>query len=492
MRRWRRVNSVGQSLATRATASVALAVRPAAAAWRSGCRRRMRPAQGGQNLARLGVGEAVAELGGDHRPVADVVVDVAGDEVVPGRPNINRFRQASDLQRPSARVRRLMQDAQGFMGGDRPGIVGVQFGVDLDQHLSRRRKAGQGVDMIVGDVGALDPRRPDHLARADGGAQPLSDLVGAQARIAIVVHPATGVGHHGPGAVVLQPALFADHAAVDQRQAQPRRHTLGDPPVVGVALLVSPAVEADERDRQPAVGAPDEGRAAVPAPQVVSRDVPQLDAAAEPCAIQAPRAGRRHHGHRLVLADRIGDSEDVRLHGGKVAGAIDVDADGPLHQLRLSKLGRAGPQRGPLSRLRRSEAGARPVSSCSSSPRGRRPAGRRRMVLQRLSRHGSSSGRSESHDGRDRGRGRRRRRHAQYFRHHPFGGRSGSRAGQLAPEGSGAAVHLGLRGERGDALDPAQDPAGPDHFLRRAEPRLDDRGHPPRRRSASHLPPQRP
>ena len=39
-----------------------------------------------------------------------------------------------------------------------------------------------------------------------------------------------------------------------------------------------------------------------------------------------------------------------------------------------------------------------------------------------------------------------------------------------------------LRLQRGDAGDPAEDPAGPDHLLRRAEPRLDDRRHPPRRR----------
>ena len=40
--------------------------------------------------------------------------------------------------------------------------------------------------------------------------------------------------------------------------------------------------------------------------------------------------------------------------------------------------------------------------------------------------------------------------------------------------------------------DAAEDPAGPDHLLRRAEPRLDDRRHPQRRRPAQDLPPQRP
>ncbi len=55
-----------------------------------------------------------------------------------------------------------------------------------------------------------------------------------------------------------------------------------------------------------------------------------------------------------------------------------------------------------------------------------------------------------------------------------------------------AAVHLRLRLQRGDALDAAEDPARPDHLLRRAEPRLDDRRHPQRRRPAQDLPPQRP
>ena len=80
-------------------------------------------------------------------------------------------------------------------------------------------------------------------------------------------------------------------------------------------------------------------------------------------------------------------------------------------------------------------------------------------------------------------RGRRRLgRHAQHLRHHPLSRRAGGRAGRPARQGGRAAVHLRLCLQRGDAGDPAEDPAGPDHLLRRAEPRLDDRRHPQRRR----------
>ena len=44
------------------------------------------------------------------------------------------------------------------------------------------------------------------------------------------------------------------------------------------------------------------------------------------------------------------------------------------------------------------------------------------------------------------------------------------------------ALHLGLRLQRRDAGDAGQAAAGPDRLLRCAQPCLDDRGHPPRRR----------
>ncbi len=81
------------------------------------------------------------------------------------------------------------------------------------------------------------------------------------------------------------------------------------------------------------------------------------------------------------------------------------------------------------------------------------------------------------HEAIDDGR-RRLGRHPQHLRHHALPRRAGARARRPARQGSGAAVHLGLRLQRRDAVDALQDPAGPDHLLGRAEPRLDDRRHP--------------
>ena len=73
----------------------------------------------------------------------------------------------------------------------------------------------------------------------------------------------------------------------------------------------------------------------------------------------------------------------------------------------------------------------------------------------------------------------------------PLSCRAGTRTGRTARQGGGAAVHLRLRLQRRHPGDPGQDPAGPDHLLRRAQPCLDDRGHPPWRHGQICLPPQR-
>lgn len=140
------------------------------------------------------------------------------------------------------------------------------------------------------------------------------------------------MSQEGSGPVVLDPALFADQAAVDQGKAQPLGHAFRDAAVVAMGLLAAPAVEAEVGDGQAAVGVLDEGGAAVPAPEVVGRNVPDLDASAEARGVQAAGAGGREHRHGLVRADRIGDVDDGGLHGGQVAGPVDVDADRPLHQ----------------------------------------------------------------------------------------------------------------------------------------------------------------
>ena len=133
---------------------------------------------------------------------------------------------------------------------------------------------------------------------------------------------------------------------------------------------------------------------------------------------------------------------------------------------------------------------------CGAFPRARshrHGAEQRRdgLVLQRLPRHGPASVRHRR-DGRgDRALRRRRRRHPQHLGHQPLPCAAGARTRRPARQGKRAAVHLGLRLELGDALDARQPPAGGDHPVGRAQPRLDDRGHPPCPLREADLAPQR-
>ena len=144
-----------------------------------------------------------------------------------------------------------------------------------------------------------------------------------------------------------------------------------------------------------------------------------------------------------------------------------------------------------LPHLRRSGAILRRFPACPEPPaRGR--AGRDGLVLQRLSRHGPASVRHRR-DGRgDRALRRRRRRHPQHLGHQPLPCAAGARTRRPARQGERAVVHLGLRLELGDALHARQPPAGGDHPVGRAQPRLDDRGHPPCPLREADLAPQRP
>ena len=112
-------------------------------------------------------------------------------------------------------------------------------------------------------------------------------------------------------------------------------------------------------------------------------------------------------------------------------------------------------------------------------------------MLQRLSRHGPGPGRDRRHEGRRRHLRRRLGRHAQHLGHDALSRRTRKRTRQPARQGIGAALHLGLRVERGDALDARQDHAERHHLFGRAEPRLDDRGDQARPLRQAHLPPQR-
>ena len=119
------------------------------------------------------------------------------------------------------------------------------------------------------------------------------------------------------------------------------------------------------------------------------------------------------------------------------------------------------------------------------TPARRHRTGHHRLVRQRLSRHGPASG-GAGGDARGAGRHRRRfGRDAQHLGHHGLSQAAGGGARRPARQGSGAGLLLGLYRQRRDAVDAAQAVPRPDHLFRRAEPRLDDRGHPPQRRRPS-------
>ena len=120
-----------------------------------------------------------------------------------------------------------------------------------------------------------------------------------------------------------------------------------------------------------------------------------------------------------------------------------------------------------------------------------RHAGRHGLVLQRLSRHGPAP-QGARRDARDARSVRRRRgRHAQHLRHQPPARPARSRTRRSARQGSRADLHLGVCLELGGAVDAGVAAARLRRAVRRAQPCLDDRGHPPQPRQVQALAAQR-
>ena len=146
-------------------------------------------------------------------------------------------------------------------------------------------------------------------------------------------------------------------------------------------------------------------------------------------------------------------------------------------------------RRGALSRLCRSRTALRRFSARLRPPHRRRGDG---VVLERLSGHGPASLGARG-DGRGAARvRRRRRRHPQHLRQQPPPSAAGARARRSARPRSRIGLHLGLCRQRGGAVDPGARDARHGGAVGRAEPRLDDRRHPPQPRRKAHFPPQRP
>ena len=102
------------------------------------------------------------------------------------------------------------------------------------------------------------------------------------------------------------------------------------------------------------------------------------------------------------------------------------------------------------------------------------------LVLQRLSRHGPESGRPRRHARGARPLRRRRRRHPQHLRHQPLSRAARARARRPARQGSARCSSPPAMSRTGRRSRHARRAASRlRDLLRREEPRLDDRGHPP-------------
>ncbi len=158
----------------------------------------------------------------------------------------------------------------------------------------------------------------------------------------------------------------------------------------------------------------------------------------------------------------------------------------------ISRRGGADPGRGALPGVLRSGArgGRLPAGPVLSAPGGRAAAGHR-LVLQRLSRHGRAPAGARGGLRRGPEHGCWRRRHAQHLRHDAPPRPARARARLAARQAGGAGVHLGLRRQRGGALDHRPPAARLRDLLRCPEPRLDDRRHPPFGLREADLPAQR-
>ena len=190
--------------------------------------------------------------------------------------------------------------------------------------------------MIIGDVGSLDARCPDHSFSPEGVEQEALDF-SLVALVAIAIDPAAFMRHRGAGAIDLDAAGLAGEPIRQDGKAKPLPDAPGDLPVVGMALLVTPAIEAEigdgERSCCPRNG---EGRAGIAAPEVLRRDRPDLDSRSECFCRGVLLLGARQHDDRLEAGDRFRNRGDRHANGVEsVLAAIDAAACRPLHERPL-------------------------------------------------------------------------------------------------------------------------------------------------------------
>ena len=227
------------------------------------------------------VGPGIPELGSDDGAVDGQVVDVTGGKVRAAAelvvPPAQGRRQLMQLQLVAVGVRRLLQDGEVLAG--HLVVVGVGIVVHVDHHHPGAHEAGVEVHVGIRDVTALDPRQPDDLAQPQVGLELRLHLRLGEAGVAVAVDPAA-LGHDGGAvAIHLDAAPLTDELALQVIGIGLPAHQGGDPGVMAVLLLVTPAVEVEVHQPEPSLLVLHEDAAGIPQPDVIHLGVDEVGVA---------------------------------------------------------------------------------------------------------------------------------------------------------------------------------------------------------------------
>ncbi len=181
------------------------------------------------------------------------------------------------LQLVAVRIGGLLEDGQMPAGH----LVVVRLGVvvQIDHHHPGAHEAGVKVDVGICDVTALDAGQPDDFAQPQIGFQLRLQLRLAHPRIAVAVEPAA-LGHDGGAvAIHLDAAPLTDELALQVIGIGLPAHQGGDPGVMAMLLLVTPAVEVEVHQPEPSLLVLHEDAAGIPQPDVIHLGVDEVGVA---------------------------------------------------------------------------------------------------------------------------------------------------------------------------------------------------------------------
>src|SRR5262249_52782142 len=160
-------------------------------------------------------GLLVVEPGQDEALVDHVVVHVGSQEAFAAAADVDWFGQFHQFELLAAGVDGRLQDLVRLVVGGGPDVLGRVLGRGTDHNDTGLGEAGQCVDVVIGDVLALDAFDPDEGRRADGLLQSALDVGSGLAGIAVVVDQGALGGHEGACAVDLDGAALGDDGCLD-------------------------------------------------------------------------------------------------------------------------------------------------------------------------------------------------------------------------------------------------------------------------------------